>query len=265
MLDYQSLKANGRKFVALTGITPEEFAKLLPAFTRAYARASPPDKTQAGKPRQRRRGGGRKAVLLGPADKLLFILVYQKAYPLQELLGSLFDLSQSRVNRWVHRLLPVLVRALDRMGLLPERNPTRFSQHERRQGEPPELIIDGTERRRQRPKSPEKQALHYSGKKKAHSDKNIVIVNAHSKRVGYLSGTYAGKTHDKKVAEGEGIRYPRGSTLYKDSGFQGYEPRVRRTCQPKKNRATGNWRPRRKRRTASCLGCASVWSTPWPE
>jgi hypothetical protein len=236
MLDYDTLKQDERKFVALTGITPAEFHRLLPAFARAYARVFPATKTQAGTPRQRRRGAGRKAVLLRPADKLLFILVYQKAYPLQELLGSLFDLSQSRVNRWVHRLLPILVRALDGLGFLPARNPRGFSRHERRQGEPPALIIDGTERRRQRPKNPEKQVLHYSGKKKVHSDKNIVIVNAASRRVSYLSGTYAGKTHDKKVAEGEAIRYPRRSTLYKDTGFQGYEPRVQRTCQPKKSR-----------------------------
>ena len=240
MLDYQSLTQNERRFVALTGVTPSEFQRLLPAFTRAYAHAFPATQTHAGKPRRRRRGGGRKAVLRGPADKLLFILVYQKAYPLQELLGSLFGLSQSQANRWVHRLLPVLVRALGRLGCLPERDPGRFSRHERRHGEPPELIIDGTERRRQRPKSPGKQRLHYSGKKKAHSDKNVVIVNACSKRVGYLSGTYAGKTHDKRVAEGEGIRYPRQSTLLKDTGFQGYEPRVRRTCQPKKSRGAGS-------------------------
>src|SRR5215467_2047918 len=237
MLDYGCLKQDERKFVALTGITPAEFQRLLPAFTGASTRAFPSPTTQAGKPRQRHPGAGRKAVLRRPEDKLLFILVYQKAYPLQALLGSLFDLSQSRVNRWVYRLLPILVRALDRLGFLPERNPQRFSAHERRQGEPPKLIIDGTERRRQRPKNQEKQRLHYSGKKKAHSDKNVVIVNAHSKRVSYLSGTYAGKTHDKKVAEGEAIRYPRQSTLLKDSGFQGYDPRVRRTWQPKKSRA----------------------------
>jgi hypothetical protein len=239
MLDYDTLKQDERKFVALTGITPAEFQRLLPAFTRAYARAFPSNKTQAGKLRQRRPGAGRKAVLLRPEDKLLFILVYQKAYPLQELLGSLFDLGQPQVNRWIHRLLPILGRALDRLGLLPERNPSRFSRHERRQGEGPELIIDGTERRRQRPKDQEKQAQHYSGKKKAHSDKNVVIVNAQSTRVGYLSGTYAGKAHDKKVAEAESIRYPRQSTLYKDSGFQGYEPRVQRSCQPKKSRGKG--------------------------
>jgi Helix-turn-helix of DDE superfamily endonuclease/DDE superfamily endonuclease len=240
MLDYHSLKQDERKFVALTGITPAEFQRLLPAFTRTYTRAFPSTTTQAGRPRQRRLGAGRKAVLLRPGDKLLFILVYQKAYPLQELLGSLFDLSQSRVNRWIHRLLPILVHALDRLGFLPERNPSHFSRHERRQSEPATLIIDGTERRRQRPKNAEKQALHYSGKKKAHSDKNVVIVNAHSTRVSYLSSTYAGKTHDKKVAEAEKIRYPRRSTLYKDSGFQGYEPGVQRTCQPKKSRGKGH-------------------------
>jgi Helix-turn-helix of DDE superfamily endonuclease/DDE superfamily endonuclease len=240
MLDYESLKQDERKFAALTGITPSEFQRLLPAFTRAYARAFPSNKTQAGKPRQRRPGAGRKAVLPRPGDKLLFILVYQKAYPLQGLLGSLFDLSQPRVNRWAHRLLPVLVRALGRLGPLPERNPSRFSRHERRQGEPPELIIDGTERRRQRPKGREKQALHYSGKKKAHSDKNVASVNAHSNRVSYLSATYAGKTHDKKAAGAENIRYPRRSTLYKGSGFQGYEPRVQRACRPKKSRAEGH-------------------------
>ena len=240
MLDYESLRQNEQKFVALTGIGPAEFGRLLPAFTRAYARAFPSDRTHAGKPRQRRPGAGRKAVLRRHEDQLLFILVYQKAYPLQELLGSLFGLSQSQANRWVHRLLPVLVRALGRLGFLPERDPGRFSRHERRRGEPPELIIDGTERRRQRPKSPERQALHYSGKKRAHSDKNVVIVNAHGKRVGYLSGTHAGKAHDKRVAEGEAIRYPRGATLLKDSGFQGYEPRVRQTCQPKKSHAAGS-------------------------
>ena len=240
MLDYQSLTQNERKFVALTGITPSEFQQLLPAFTRAYARAFPSTRAHQGRPRRRRPGGGRKPALLRPGDKLLFILVYQKAYPLQELLASLFGLSQPQANRWVHRLLPILVRALGRLGCLPERDPGRFPRHERRHAEPPELIIDGTERRRQRPKDPEKQRLHYSGKRKAHSDKNVVVVNARSRRVGYLSGTYAGKTHDKKVAEGEGIRYPRRATLLKDTGFQGYEPRVRRTCQPKKSRGAGS-------------------------
>src|SRR5215510_8998533 len=167
--------------------------------------------------------------------KLLFILVYQKAYPLQALLGEVFGLSQSRANRWIQRLLPILKQALDELEVLPSREPGHFAEQERGHQEAAELIIDGTDRRRQRPKNPVKQASHYSGKHKAHSDKNVVVVNAKTKRVGYLSQTYAGKIHDKKIADSEPICYPPATILYKDTGFQGYEPNVRQTHQPKKS------------------------------
>jgi hypothetical protein len=101
-------------------------------------------------------------------------------------------------------------------------------------------IVDGTERRRQRPKKAEKQALHYSGKKKIHSDKNLVIATVRNKRVSFLSRTYPGKTHDKKVADTENIAYPEGMVLHKDTGFQGYEPKVRKLYQPKKSRTRRN-------------------------
>ena len=93
------------------------------------------------------------------------------------------------------------------------------------------------ERRRQRPKDPEKQAAHYSGKKKAHSDKNVVITSLESEGIDFLSRTYVGKTHDKKIADQEDISYPPGATLYKDTGFQGYEPAVVETRQAKKKAA----------------------------
>jgi hypothetical protein len=240
MLRYDQLKQNGRKFLALTGLTPQEFNLLLPAFERAYEHAYPADKTLAGKRRKRQAGGGRKGSLDSLEQKLLFALVYQKTYPVQALLGEVFDLSQARANYWVHCLLPLLQVALDELGVLPERNPRQFAQHERRQHAALDFTIDGTERRRQRPKNREKQALHYSGKKKAHSDKNIIIAHTQTLRVGYLSQTYAGKTHDKKIADTEPVVYPRGAKLRKDTGFQGYEPRYCCTYQPKKSRATAN-------------------------
>lgn len=240
MLRYERLRKNRKRFLALTGITPKEFKLLRPAFGRAYERLYPSDKTVTGQSRKRKAGGGRKGSLDSLEQKLLFALVYQKAYPLQELVGEVFELSQSRVNDWVHRLLPVLKVALDGLGVLPERDPHQFAPSEKRQKDSAALIIDGTERRRQRPKSPEKQALHYSGKKKVHSDKNVVIVSAKTERVGYLSQTYAGKIHDKKIADTEPIVYPREATLHKDTGFQGYEPPVRQTYQPKKNLAEVN-------------------------
>jgi Helix-turn-helix of DDE superfamily endonuclease/DDE superfamily endonuclease len=172
-----------------------------------------------------------------PEDKLLFILVYLKTYPLQAVMGELFGLSQPRVNSWIHRLLPVLQGALDDLGVCPERNAAHFARSQAASGADPRLIIDGTERRRQRPKNPEKQALHYSGKKKAHTDKNVVIVTLPRKRVDFLSQTCVGKTHDKKIADTEGITYPPEAILYKDTGFQGYNPAVKETRQAKKKAA----------------------------
>jgi hypothetical protein len=189
MLEYPRLKKNRRKLLTLTGLTSREFSALLPAFARAYEERYPADRTMAGKPRKRKAGGGRKERLGEPEQKLVFILVHQKTYPLQVLLGEGFELSQPRVNEWGHRLLPILKLALDELGLLAEREPAHFAQSERQHGEPPALSIDGTERRRQRPKIPEKQAAHYRGQKKTHCDKNGVVVQAKSTRIGFLSQT----------------------------------------------------------------------------
>jgi len=133
-----------------------------------------------------------------------------------------------------------LKQALDDLGFEPERDPQKFKKREQARGDAAHSIIDGTERRRQRPKKAEKQALHYSGRKKTHSDKNVVIATAKKKRISYLSQTYPGKTHDKKVADTENISYPKQITLHKDTGFQGYEPQVRKLCQPKKSHTKKN-------------------------
>jgi DDE superfamily endonuclease/Helix-turn-helix of DDE superfamily endonuclease len=236
MLEYAVLKRDRRKLLALTGLTVKEFKVLLPPFNEAYHRTHESNGTLAGHRRRRRIGGGRRGQLDTPEQKLVFILVYQKTYPLQTVMGELFGFSQAAANQWIHRLLPVLQEALTTLGVMPERDGPAFAQAERSQGEPADYILDGTERRRQRPKDAEKQALHYSGKKKVHSDKNLVIVTRRSKRVGYLGPTHAGKTHDKKMADEAQITYPRKTVLRKDTGFQGYEPPVQQTHQPKKSR-----------------------------
>jgi len=237
MLTYSAIQSDRRGFLALTGLTLKEFQLLLNAFTAAYDRRYPEDRTLADRPRRRCAGGGRKGVMTRPEQKLLFLLVYLKTYPIQALMGELFGLSQPGANYWIHRLLPILREALDSLGVLPERDPADFARNQAAAGTEPRLIIDGTERRRQRPKDPEKQALHYSGKKKAHTDKNVVIVGLRRRDVDFLSRTYVGKAHDKKIADREGVSYPPGAELYKDTGFQGYEPVGTRTHQAKKKAA----------------------------
>lgn len=159
MLTYETLKKKPKDLLALTGLARRECEKLLPVFEKALraAEAKPKPATQK---RQRAPGAGRKPGWQTGADKLLFVLVYTKTSPLQVVQGKLFEMSQASANEWLRFLVPVLAGTLDALGMLPERAGQRVAQRERRQGEPPDFIVDGVERRRQRPKSQKKQALH---------------------------------------------------------------------------------------------------------
>lgn len=50
----------------------------------------------------------------------------------------------------------------------------------------------------------------------------------------YLSGTYAGSRHEKRICDEEDLTFPPDIVLFKDTGFQGYEPLNIVTYQPKK-------------------------------
>jgi Helix-turn-helix of DDE superfamily endonuclease/DDE superfamily endonuclease len=239
MLKYDTLQTKPKELLALTGLARREFEELLPVFAEALQVAEEQTRPTA-RNRQRAPGGGRKPSLRTTEDKLLFVLVYTKTYPLQVVQGQLFGMSQSSANEWIHFLMPILATALDHLGVLPEREGTQVARHERGQGEPPDWIVDGVERRRQRPKSREKQMLHYSGKKRQHTDKNVVLVNTRSKRVSYLSPTLPGVAHDKALADWATIQYPPASTLRSDLGFCGYQPHVREHLQPKKSLSERN-------------------------
>jgi hypothetical protein len=235
MLSYDKLKDKPRAFLAATGLTLTEFESLLPVFQTAYECTYPPDRTYEGKARQRSAGGGAKGTLPSFADKLLFIVVYQKTNPLQVMHGLQFALSQSQANYWIHRLLPVLQHALREMGHAPERDAQRVETSALALAGAPNLAVDGTERRRQRPRDTAMQKAHYSGKKKTHTDTNILLINEHTGKVVYLGPTLPGKTHDKKAVDETPVAYRTNTTLDKDTGFQGYEPGGVLTTQPKKS------------------------------
>jgi hypothetical protein len=252
-LTYETLKKKPKELLALTGLARREVERLLPAFESAL-RAAEAKAAPKAKKRRRAPGAGRKPGLARVEDKLLFVLVYTKTYPLQVVHGQLFEMSQSSANEWLHFLLPVLATALDALGVSPERAGHRLARRERAQEKPPDLIVDGVERRRQRPKSPQKQARHYSGKNKGHYDKNVVVVATQSKRITFLSQTHPGSRHDKAIAEDAAIRYPRDCTLRSDLGFQGYHPHVGRHLQPKKSPGPGHCRRATDAATATSRG-----------
>lgn len=233
MLKYSDIKNRPNVFNSFTGYRIEEFLKLLPSFAEAYKESVLEKDKKRKSPRKRCLGGGRKAIINTIEDKFLFILFYFKFYPIQEVLGYFFGISQAQANEWIHRLTPVLNSALGYERELPER---KTSNVEKILAECPslEFIIDGTERPIQRPKDKEGQKKYYSGKKKRHTIKNIVITEKNTKKVKFLSNTYEGKRHDKSIADEENYDFPRESKVWKDTGFQGYEPPDVITFQPKK-------------------------------
>jgi DDE superfamily endonuclease len=84
-------------------------------------------------------------------------------------------------------------------------------------GEPPPFCHDGTERRIQRPKDPAQQKSHYSGKKKCHTVKNVVLVDKQL-IIAFLSQTHPGTVHDKRIADATPYPLPHGSHLLQDLG-----------------------------------------------
>ena len=145
-----------------------------------------------------RLGGGAKGLLSQMEDKLLFILVYQKTNPLQTMHGLHFGLSQPQTNYWIHRLLPVLRRALVALDMAPERDASRVATSPLMLEGAPAGALDGTERRRQRPTEAAQQTAHYSGKKKAHTDKNVLLINEYTSKVVYLSPRWPAKRTTRK-------------------------------------------------------------------
>jgi len=172
MISHAKISHHRRMFKTLTGLSTEGFKQILPSFEEAWE--ADLDRRDAGRLRLRGRGGGRKGGFRGSADRLVFILVYFRLYPIQAVQGLLFGMSQPQANEWVHRLTPFLNTALGHQQQLPARQP-RDLEAVLGECEGLEFIIDGVERPIQRPKNPERQRQFYSGKKKRHSIKNNLL------------------------------------------------------------------------------------------
>jgi len=216
MISLDHAKRSGRLMRATTSLTVCEFNELAGRFALAWA-AARAAKTVAGTARQRRPGGGRKSCLASAEQKLFFILLYCKAYPTQDVMGLLFGITQGQVSEWVRQLTAVAGQliALHR----PARQARDLAQLLSEQPELQELIIDGTERRLPRPQQRGRQKRFYSGRKKRHAVKNVIIVG--QRRVLWCSPTVPARCHDKKVAEGARLALPEEISLLGDRGFEG--------------------------------------------
>ena len=59
--------------------------------------------------------------------------------------------------------------------------------------------------------------------KKTHSVKNTIL-SLPDRRIMFLSQTFNGSVHDKKICDEQPLHLPKGIRLWQDTGFIGYKP-----------------------------------------
>src|SRR5919199_257518 len=202
MLNFQKIRTRPRILRQLTGLTLAAFEALLADFERAYDEDRQQRDRHRPAPRRRRPGGGAKGALPTSADKLVFLLFYFRQYPTQETQAFLFGFSQGQACQWIHRLTPIVNRALGYELQLPARRPAPL-QELLLACSGLEFLIDGTERPIRRPKDSQRRREDYSGKTKRHTKKNIVITDQPTGKVKGLGQSQAGSKHDKACIDEE--------------------------------------------------------------
>ena len=98
MLRFADLRTRPTEVLDLTSLTVNEFQQLVVPFESAF-QAHMAHWRLDGRPRTARRYTNYKnCPLPTPEDRLLFILVYLKTYPLQVVQGRLFGMGQSKAH-----------------------------------------------------------------------------------------------------------------------------------------------------------------------
>jgi len=127
-LRFADIQTRPIEVLDFTSLTVEEFRALIPpleAVFQAHMAAWRLD----GQPRTARRYTPYKnCPLPTPEDRLLFVLVYLKTYPLQVVQGRLFGMGQSKAHQWIHVLLVVLQATLRTLGDAPTRSVQALAQ-----------------------------------------------------------------------------------------------------------------------------------------
>lgn len=226
MINIKRCLKDERLMKAMTGATIKEFKKL----TKDFKKELEKDNIERYKQRKetdtksRKSGGGQKGILNTIEKKLFFVLVYLKCYPTFDFMGLLFDLSRKNSKKRVDKLMYILERTLNSKLFLPERKVSNMEEFLEICPEMKDIFMDGTERPHHRKKDYKKQKEMYSGKKKRHTTKNIVI-NDENKMIRYLSPTVNGKEHDLSIFKNlfSSDMIPESVNFWLDLGFLGID------------------------------------------
>lgn len=240
---YHKLSRKPKLFLSVTGMNLQQFQTLLPRFADAYDKFEQRRKRRVvvtGKKRRRRIGVGAQFENSLP-DRLLMLLLYYRLYLTQEFMTLLFRAQdKSIICRSIQLMrpvfesvLPVPEQARQRILSLADKEQKRRTKRigsveEFRQAYPElTFIIDGVEQPKRKPKAPAKRKSDYSGKKKRHTLKQLVIGTPAGIIVDQ-SPSVGGRSHDFKVFRDDHAARSvcqefkdYRATMYGDSGFDG--------------------------------------------
>ena len=207
-----------RMSCALTGLKVSEFTSLVSDFERNYKEFEAKRKPD----RARKLGGGRVSKLETIPEKLFYVLWYMKTYPTFDLASFQVGFARSSACYWMHELLPILEQTMKRKFVLPERKISDPEEYFRLFPEAREVFVDAVERLKQRPKKKKAQNKTYSGKKKAHTRKSVVVTDK-NRKILVITKQKSGRRHDKRLADKSEIfeMIPKEIPIYVDTGFIG--------------------------------------------
>jgi hypothetical protein len=236
MLTVARLRRKPRHFRTFTGLRIEEFDALLAALEPEYAAIDRARKARPG--RQRAIGAGRRFEL-ALAERLLMVLMYTRLYTTELLIGYLFGLDASSVNRERNlRMVPALSAVLplparEEMGVVgaaahpgPGGGKRMRTLEELLQRFPElgEVLIDATEQPVPEPKEKRARRERYSGKQKRHTLKTQATVTPGG-AVLHATPHLPGSLHDQQVLRCSGVlhRLRRGMVARLDRGYEAVE------------------------------------------
>lgn len=230
-MNIKSALKNDRASKSLTGLSVNEFDCLVPEFKNnllEYYQTKLPN-------RIRKVGGGKKGKLPTVEERLFTALLYLKDYPTFDVLGFIIGTDRTRAFRWVKLLLPVLEKTLKRKLLLPQRQINSIDEWLKIHPELKDIMVDGMERRVNKPKKIKKRNKLYSGKKKSTTRKTVVITDD-KKHILLLTKTKSGRRNDKRLLDKNQVvsSIPPDVTIWDDTGFIGVQKQHPNIMMPKK-------------------------------
>lgn len=235
---YTAIKKHPSVFRSVTGLTVREFDFYIDPLV---IELSQKEKQQLeSKPKRKRAVGGGRNYELSLRDQFLMTLVWLRLYPTYEVLGYFFGVSDSSAYRYVKRCLALLEtsgrREIEKSKAHAQRKRGYKLEEIFEQIPGLVVVIDAFEQQIEKPTKREDADPFYSKKKKAHTIKSQIGVDAYTGEIVDVADSLNGRRQDKGYFNESGItdRLPDDTSYMGDLGYPGLDKDVEQGRIPRK-------------------------------